>query len=96
MLKEKTITLFKHRRDNKIRYSANKIFISGAELQHTNSELLITLYTYNKQKLFFGKYIQDLLTLINLKKRVNTKVLTANYQNTVVHTLKEKFFMFKK
>ena len=43
-------TVFNRRRDNKIRYSANKVYSSRAELQHTNSELLITLYTYNKKK----------------------------------------------
>ena len=49
MLQKKRKTLFKRRRDNKIRYSANKVYTSRAELQHTNSKLLITLYTYNKK-----------------------------------------------
>ena len=44
-------TVLNRRRDNKIRYSANKVYTSRAELQHTNSKLLITLYTYNKKKI---------------------------------------------
>lgn len=50
MFRDKIKILFKRRRDNKSRYSANKIYISRAELKHTNTKLLIILSTYNKQK----------------------------------------------
>jgi hypothetical protein len=50
MLQNKIKVLFKRRRDNKSRYSANKIYVSRAELKHTNTKLLIILSTYNKQK----------------------------------------------
>lgn len=50
MFRDKIKILFKRRRHNKSRYSANKIYVSRAELKHTNTKLLIILSTYNKQK----------------------------------------------
>jgi hypothetical protein len=50
MYTDKIKRLFKRRRHNKSRYSANKVYVSRAELKHTNSKLLIILSTYNKQK----------------------------------------------
>lgn len=50
MFRDKIKRLFKRRRNNKSRYSANKIYLSKAELKHTNTKLLIILSTYNKQK----------------------------------------------
>jgi hypothetical protein len=43
------------RRDDKSRYSAKKLYTSRAELEHTNSKLLITLFSYNKKKAWFEK-----------------------------------------
>ena len=47
MLQDKIKILFKRRRDNKIRYSGNKIYASRVELKHTNTKLFITLHIYN-------------------------------------------------
>lgn len=38
------------RRTDKSRYSAKKVYTSRAELEHTNSRLLITLFSSNKKK----------------------------------------------
>ena len=32
------------------RLSINRIFVSKAELKHTNSKIIITIYIYNRQK----------------------------------------------
>lgn len=32
------------------RYSLSKIYVSKAEIKHTNSKIIITIYTYNRQK----------------------------------------------
>lgn len=50
MLESKIKILFKRRRANKSRYSANKIYVSRAEIKHTNTRLLVILYTYNKKQ----------------------------------------------
>jgi hypothetical protein len=70
MLQDKIKILFKRRRDNKIRYSANKIYASRAELKHTNTKLFITLYVYNKQKSSSERFIRKIITLIKFKKRI--------------------------
>ena len=98
MLQKKIKILFKRRRDNKIRYSANKVYTSRAELQHTNNKLLITIYAYNKQKSSFEHYIRKLVTLIKFKKVVvgTKKVLVPNHKNRLLHLLKRNFFIFNK
>jgi len=50
MFIDKIKTSFKRRRDNKSRYSGNKVYVSRAEFKHTNTQLFIILSTYNKQK----------------------------------------------
>lgn len=70
MLQDKIKILFKRRRDNKIRYSANKIYASRAELKHTNTKLFITLYIYNKQKSSIEWYILKILVLVKYRKLI--------------------------
>nr|ATC70075.1 hypothetical protein [Curvularia trifolii] len=70
MLQDKIKILFKRRRDNKIRYSANKIYASRAELNHTNTKLFITLYLYNKQKSSIEWYILKILVLVKYRKLI--------------------------
>lgn len=61
MLENKIRKTFKRRRDNKTRYSANRIYVSRTELKHTNTKLLISLYVYNKQKSSIERYIRKLI-----------------------------------
>ena len=98
MLQDKIKILFKRRRDNKIRYSANKIYASRAELKHTNTKLFITLYIYNKQKSSIEWYIRKIITLIRFYKiRIEGKtIFLPNHKNRLLHLLKKNFFIFKK
>lgn len=97
MLQVKRVVL-NRRRNNKLRYSANKIYTSRAELQHTNSKLFITLYTYNKKKSSFENYIRNLITLIKFRKIVvgKKKVYIPNHKNRSLHLLKKIFSISKK
>jgi hypothetical protein len=98
MLAKKVKTFFKRRRDNKIRYSANKLFISKPELQHTNSDISVSQSAFNKKELSLSKQLRKLLTFIMFKKiAVGTqKVLIPNHKNRLVHLVKGNFFAFKK
>jgi hypothetical protein len=69
MLKDRIKILFKRRRDNKIRYSANKVYTSRAELNHTNTDILITLDLYNKIESSFERSIRKAITYISLKNK---------------------------
>jgi hypothetical protein len=98
MLQNKIKVLFKRRRDNKSRYSANKIYVSRAELKHTNTKLLIILYTYNKQKLSIERYIRKLVTLTRINKLLveDEMKYIITHKNRIIHLLKNKFFVFRK
>lgn len=82
MLEYKIKILFKRRRHNKSRYSANKIYVSRAELKHTNTKLYIILYTYNKQKSSIEKYIRQFSTL--------TKILKVLSESPIKYIVKDK------
>jgi hypothetical protein len=99
MLEDKIKILFKRRRANKTRYSANKIYASRAELNHTNTDISITLYIYNKQKSSIEQLIRKFLTFIkanNEKKKPNHKKKNPNLKNRVLHILKNNYFIFIK
>lgn len=68
MARDKIKILFKRRRDNKSRYSANKIYVSRAELKHTNTKLLIILSTYNKQKSTFLRATRKIIYIHKIYK----------------------------
>jgi len=67
MLQDKIKILFKRRRHNKTRYSANKVYASRAEISHTNTTILISISLYNKQKSSIERYIRKVITLIRFK-----------------------------
>ena len=98
MLQNKIKTLFKRRRDNKMRYSSNKIYASRVELLHTNTKLFITLYAYNKQKSSIERQIRKIITLIRFKKKIikGKTVFIQNHKNRLLHLLKKNFFLFRK
>ena len=92
--------LFKRRRNNKSRYSANKIYVSKAELKHTNKELFIILYTYNKQKSTVEEFIRKIVRLTTSNKMLVEKEkekekeikVVLTHRNRLLHILKNKFF----
>ena len=84
------------RRDNKSRYSANRVYTSRAELEHNNSRLLITLFTYNKKKASFEEKVREIITLITFKKVAITTKQVMPYKNRVLHLLKKNFSVFNK
>jgi hypothetical protein len=98
MLEDKIKTLFKRRRYNKSRYSANKVYVSRAELNHTNRNIFITLYLYNKKRSFLEKCLIEVSTLMQFEKEIVNKktIYIPNHKNRLLHILKNNFFIFKK
>ena len=90
--------VFKRRRDNKVRYSANRVYTGRAELEHTNSELLIALPTYNKKKAFFEHKLRRFIMLINFWKIViaGRNIYIPYYKKRLLHVLKRNFLVFNK
>jgi hypothetical protein len=65
-----TITRFRRRRNNKIRYSSNKLFTSKAELKHTNIKLLALAYLFNKNKfMLHDLLLKDIYNLYLFDKK---------------------------
>lgn len=62
------------------RKSLNRIFVSKAEIKHTNNKALITLYVYNKERLSLLKKVQ-LLRSFFLKRNINK--IAAQWLNFV-------------
>lgn len=96
MLLYKIKILFKRRRHNKSRYSANRLYVSRAELKHTTTKLIILFYTYNKQKSFLERSLRKIITLIRVYKLKKEKVteltlahLTSAYRNSILKIFKE-------
>lgn len=92
------VKLFKRRRDNKIRYSADKIYTSRAELEHTNSKFNITLHTYNKLKSSIQHKLRKFVTLVKFRTTGvgEQERLIPYYKNRLLHLVKSKFFTRKK
>jgi hypothetical protein len=97
MFENRIKILYKRRPTNKNRYSANKIYISRAELKHTNTKLLIIIYIYNKQKSLIEQNIRKLIKLtINEKHLIeNNTEIVIKHKNRLEYIFK-RFFYFKK
>jgi hypothetical protein len=66
------------------RLSLNKIFVSKAEIKHTNSKAIITIYTYNREKRVLIKKIK------NIKKLFYKKILSLLYNSDKLGLLRNK------
>jgi hypothetical protein len=98
MLENKIKVLFKRRRHNKSRYSANKLYVSRAETKHTNTKLVILLYVYNKQKASVQRYVRKHINFTFVKKYLveDEIVEKLTQKNRLTHLLKNQFFIFQK
>jgi len=94
MLKDNIKPLFKHRRHNKSRYSANRIYLSKVEVKHTNTKINVVLHLYNKQKSSIEKTLRKIITLITnkIKRTVKKKLVSiGNSRNRLFHIVKTNF-----
>lgn len=75
------------------RVSLNKIFVSKAEVKHTNSKAIITIYVYNREKLILLKKIQMLKLILTKFILIQTKLisqLNMNYLTEGANTINNK------
>jgi hypothetical protein len=64
-LKTKNIkkNIFKRKHSLPKHISSNKIFVSKAEIKHSNEKIIVNLYTYNQTK----KYFMNKLSKLHIK-----------------------------
>jgi len=98
MVEDKIKLLFKRRRTNKIRYSADKIYLSRPELKHKNNKITIIIYIYNKQKLSIERGLTKFFIHKGIKKGLAEKVgkKAKNFKNKFLSVLKKSCFFYKK
>lgn len=85
-------------RDEKLRLrfkklSSNKIYVSNGTFKHTNNEVIITIYVYNRQKINYTFFIKRNFNNL-LTKNITNNLLTLrsqvqNYINENNDTIKE-------
>lgn len=97
MFENRIKILFKRRRANKNRYSANKIYVSRAELKHTNTKLFIILYVYNKQKSLIERNIRKLIKLTTYEKHlIGDDIAVMKKHTNRLEYIFKRFIYFKK
>ena len=73
------------------RRSLNRILVSKAEMKHTNNNVIITVYLYNKNKKFFLNKLRNIYKLLILKKKSGIKTIySKKYLNSKVSKYKMK------
>jgi len=75
------------------RLSINKIFVSKAEIKHTNYKVIISIFAYNREKIYFENKLKRINILKGLKKRI--KILNENYLNILKKVIAEKNLIIK-
>ena len=97
MVEDKIKLLFKRRRTNKIRYSADRIYLSRPEFKHTINKITIILYIFNKQKLSVERFLIQVLGK-GFEKVIAVKVgeKALDYKNKLLTLLKKRLLLFKK
>lgn len=83
MFENKIKILYKRRRANKKRYSANKVYVSRAELKHSNTKLTIILFIYNKQKSILERGMRKLVKFTTYKTYFD--VVEDKMKKTLIH-----------
>ena len=97
MFENRIKLIYKRRHTNKNRYSANKIYVSRAELKHTNTKLHIILYIYNKQKSLIERNIRKWIVLtIYEKHHIKDKIEIITKHKSKLEYIFKGFFFFKK
>ena len=84
----------------KKRLSLSKIYVSKAEVKHTSSKAIITIYTYNKERKSLIKRIYLLKKKFSLKRNIVFKEYFSDFLSVVLHQMKtrdiKKKFFFKR
>jgi len=71
------------------RKSLNRIFVSKAEIKHTNEKAIITLYVFNKERLSLLKRIQKIKKILGFGLKNRISFMTDKWMNFLSYVSKE-------
>jgi len=72
------------------RLSINKIFVSKADIKHTNSKIIITIFIYNRQKKFYLNKLNKVNTLLQLNNTELFNKIKLEGESIIKQVSKEK------
>ena len=78
------------------RSTVNRIFVSKAEMKHTNNKVIITVYTYNRNLKYLYNRIINFLSRIKRKKINKNLINTRVYNYHVFFSLPRKLKLIRK
>ena len=78
------------------RSTVNRIFLSRAEMKHTNNKVIITVYTYNRNLKYLYNRIINFLSRIKRKKINKNLINTRVYNYHVFFSLPRKLKLIRK
>jgi hypothetical protein len=75
-------------------FSVNKIYVSKGEMKHTNNSVILTYYTFNKEKIYF---IRKLISLrYRLIFRDNLSLIIKDNKNDILKNVYKVSFLLDK
>ena len=69
------------------RKSLNRIFVSKAEIKHTNEKAIITLYVFNKERLSLLKRIQKIKKILGFGLKNRISFMTDKWMNFLSYVM---------
>lgn len=72
------------------RFSINRIFVSKANIKHTNSNIIINIYIYNRQKKYFYNKLNRINNILQLNDTKLLKKIKLEGENIIAQVNKEK------
>ena len=99
------VMIIKYKSSRVKRLSFNKIFVSKSEIKHTNSKAIITIYTYNRERVSLLKKIKKLIKskkfysfslLINRVKKIYRNINSNLYKKMLKLIFWKKLILLRR
>jgi Mitochondrial ribosomal protein (VAR1) len=77
------------------RLSINRIFVSKANIKHTNSNIIISIYIYNRQKKYFYNKLNRINNILQSNDTKLLKKIKLEGENIIAQVNKEKKLLYE-
>jgi hypothetical protein len=95
---------FRFNSNKRNRLSMNKIFVSKAEIKHTNSKAIITVYTFNREKIVLlnkinmlkKSYLKNIILLLYKSKILYNNLSNKHFNNKIKDSLYKELKLLRR